>query len=154
MKVNILNIRGNLKTIVLLGREYHEKVNPSEDEGARNILTKMHNGQEINQYERQFLQSVFEAKQVILNQINFFAKKLIDEFDVDGQLVLDIDQEKVDYILQKLTPYEKKILVFLYQLQVREQHLENPKKGVYKKLKIEDIDEDLSRLVQLASSAI
>lgn len=145
MKID--QVRSTLRHIVLLAREYKEKIPPSEANEIRRL--RSNTGEDLSRYDRQYLEAIEEIQQTILDQIEHFAKNLLDQFATKVKSTFDIDPNKVRYVRAQLTPNEIDLLGDLYEMQVQRQLYEQDKKG--KPVKAQDMEPKLSKLISTAS---
>ena len=145
-------LKTNLRHVVLLAKEYSEKINGLESQDASRIKLAIKENMPVNNYDRHFLSTVLEIKEGILTQIDYFSKKILENFAKSGQRILDIDTDKVEDARKKLTSKEFNLLGALYTLQVHRQHLERDKKGNYREVKIVEIEPAVDKFITIASS--
>ena len=146
MKID--QIRSTFRHIVLLAREYREKIAPDETNEINRLRSKnTHEG--LGTYDRQYLEAVEEIQQRILDQIEFFAKQLLDQFATKVKSTYDVDPNKVEYARKELTLVELSLLGDLYEMQVQKQVYEKDKKG--KPVKAVELEPKLHKLISTAS---
>ena len=149
--MRIESIQSHLRTVALLAKEYNAKINASEVQEIRRLESVINNGHRISKYERLFLKAVRDIKQTILEQIDFFAKKLVEQFAKYDEGRLDIDERKVAIARRCLSKDEFDLLGSLFKFQVYQQHLEK-RRGRYREVKITELEPELERFVGVASA--
>ncbi|GEM_PF-5068093 len=149
--MNVHPVKSCLRNIVLLAKEYKEITNGREREDINRIKNAVCNGGQISRYDKDFLGTVNGAKRNVLAQIDFFTKKLVCEFALPDELVINIDPLKVKFAMVNLSNYERNLLISILKFQVLQQHLEKDKKGKYRAVSIEEILPELDRFADCAS---
>lgn len=149
--MRIDSLKTNLRNIVLLAKEYNEKINTVESQDANRIKLAIKENKSVDNYDRHFLSVILDIKKTILRQIDYFAKKMLEEFAKSGQEELDIDPNKVEIARKELTSKEFNLLGALYTLQVYRQHLERDEKGNYREVKIVEIEPELDKFITSVS---
>ncbi len=148
MKID--SIKTNLRNIVLLAKEYKEKVSPLDFQEARRIQEKINNGdydEEISPFEKGFLEAIHDATRAVLRQIDYFSKKILDEFVKPDRDIYEVDKKKAKKARRKLSKQELEVLSSLYQMQVNNHYKGVNKKGKYKEVDIEEIVPELNKFV-------
>lgn len=149
MKIDL--IKSYLRHIVLLAKEYKEITNENEREDIKRIQSTIHDEREVSKYDRDFLNAVNGTKNRILTQIDFFTKKLVCEFALPEQMVIDIDPNIVKIAKIGLSNSELNLLIAVLKFQVLQQHLEKNTNGEYRLVPLEEIVPKLDKFVDYAS---
>ena len=152
MKIN--SLKANLRNIVLLAKEYKEKVSNSDFEEVKRIQEEIdsdYDDEGINSFDRKFAEAVYDSTRITLKQIDYFSKKILDEFAKPDQEEFDIDKKKVEKARKNLSKEEFDVLGSLYQFQVNNHYLGVNKNGKYKEAKIKEIVPGLNKFVKKAS---
>ncbi len=153
MKID--SIKTNLRNIVLLAKEYKEKVSSSDFQEARRIQEKVDANdydEEINPFEKSFLEAIHDITRTVLRQIDYFSKKILDEFAKPDRDIYDIDKKKVKKASKQLSKKEYELLGSLYEMQVNNHYKGVSRKGKYKEVDIEEIIPELNKFVGKAAT--
>ncbi len=117
MKID--SIKQNLQNLVLLGKEYREKVSPQEEEEIKNIRIAVENEKTISEYDKQFYNTIQSYRKNWLEQIVYFSERAFLEFgekDRQGRYVWDykkqlvLDPKKIEQATKLLTKDESEFL--------------------------------------------
>ncbi len=117
MKID--SIKQNLQNLVLLGKEYREKVSPQEEEEIKNIRVAVENEKTVSEYDKQFYNTIQSYRKNWLEQIVYFSERAFLElgekdrndhyvWDYKKQLVLD--RKKIEQVTKLLTKDESEFL--------------------------------------------
>ena len=149
MRIDFL--KSNLRHIALLAKECREKITPLEALDVHHLQQTLEQGERVSTYDRTFLTAVSDIKRLIHQQLDFFSKKIINEFATDDKSVMDIDPEKVELARKLFSPQEMSLLTFLFKLIVTEQKLGKDDDERYREVAFSEIEPALDKFVQLAS---
>lgn len=145
MRIDFL--KSNLGHIVLLAKEYKEKITAREVSDIERLHQNLETQERISAYDREFLSAVRDIKCSILRQVEFFAKKMLDEFATDDKSIFEVDTEKVELARKLLTTKEMDVLGSVYKLIFTEQCLERDEDGKYRKVAFREIEPALDEFV-------
>ena len=149
-------IKSNLRHIVLLAKEYKEKIPDSINNEIIQLQTAIRNGDGLNKYDRNYYHSLRKEKHKIerdtYQQIIYFAEKILLQLTkpLARSFIIDFDQEKIDAVLKELSKEEGNLLGTLYELQFNLEELECYKKGVYKHSEIKELKPEINKVMDSA----
>lgn len=145
MRIELL--KSDLRNVALLAKEYREEITPSEADEAKHLQQLVEQGGKVAIYDKVFLDTVKGIKFVTHKQFEYFAKKMLDEFAVDGKEIMDIDTKKVELARKLLSPQEMSLLTFLFKLIVAEQKLGKDHDEKYREVDFSEIEPALDKFV-------
>jgi hypothetical protein len=145
--MNVQPIKSYLRHVALLAKEYRENITPSEADEAKHLQQLVDRGGTVAVYDKLFLDTVRGIKLSTHKQLEYFAKKMLDEFAVEGKEVMDIDTKKVELARKLLSSQEMSLLRFLFELIVAEQKLGKDKGKKYREVDFSEIEPALDRFV-------
>ena len=120
--MEISAIKSNLKNIVLLAKEYKGEVPDSVAKEVANIGEAVENKQAINDYDRQFFNTIQSYRKNWLDQIVYFGERIFLELaqkDKSGRYSRDykgvfvLDKTKVEEAIKKMTQDETALMEFM-----------------------------------------
>lgn len=151
--MKIQPIRQDLKNIALLAKEYHEKLTPQEIADAQTLgkISDEEGELDFSKFDRQFVNAVESIRKEILDQINFFLKRILLHLSKDGENVIYLDEKKSKKLRKKLTEPELHLLSGLFELQLQQQYASSKQNGKYKKIKAKYADPKLDKVLRQAS---
>lgn len=123
MKIDLL--KTNLRHIVLLAKEYREKIPDSVDDEILKIENALGNDNEVSQYDRQYLYNAKQEKNTadseIHKQIIYFAEKILMTFTKPFARCyrIEIDDRKLDEAIKHLSKDEIRLLLSVFELYSR-----------------------------------
>ena len=94
MKID--SIKTNLRNIVLLAEEYKEEVPNSLDKEIKETEVAIKNGRDLNEYDKQFFNTIQQYKRNNFEQIIFFAERVFIELaarEKDGRYTRGFNSE-------------------------------------------------------------
>ena len=142
--MNINSVKANLRNIVLLTKEYREKVTASD-------LQTLEHVQETDKANPELVKEVYGTAQTTLRQIDFFAKKILNEFALQNKKEFEIDYKHAKQARRRLSPDELHLLKYLYDMQTNHHYLGIDESGKYKQVKVEEIVPSLNEFTEKVS---
>ena len=156
MKIDLL--KTNLRHLVLLAKEYKEKLPDSLNEEITNLEEPVKSGLGLDEYNKQRLLQLrderYQAEEDLFKQVVYFAEKILCGFSetLDRGWHFKIDQEKVAETLKHLSKEEIELLSSIWELHKNIEELECYKKGVYKHSEVEELKPEISKVMKNAVS--
>ena len=117
MKID--SIKTNLRNIVLLAEEYKEEVPNSLDKEIKETEVAIKNGRDLNEYDKQFFNTIQQYKRNTFEQIIYFAERVFLELaarEKDGRYTRGfnseffIDKNKFNSLMKILPKDEAKLV--------------------------------------------
>ena len=154
MKIDLL--RNNLRHIVLLAKEYNEKISDSLDPKIKELNATRYNESEMNYYDSKSLVVLkVEKKKIqtdIYKQVAYCAEKIFLEFTkpFSRAYKVEIDLNQINALKSTLTPGEFIFLKQLYELYCDLENLRSKKINIEQDSGIEVIEPEIDELMDCA----
>ena len=156
MKIDV--VRLNLANIVLLAKEYREKVPLSIDDEIKQLKGKLKFKEEdgVSSYDRKYLNDSKKERRKnrnhIFKQIIYFTEKTLLQFGKKGSepRAIETSQKKVDRAKKDLTKDEVNLLGAMYELYINLMNLQWYRLEEYKPKKVRELKQVFMKMIDQA----
>ncbi len=154
MKID--SLKTSLRHLVLLAKEYKEKIPDSSNEEISELEKPVESGLGLDEYSKQRLIDLRQEKRQneedLFKQLVYFTEKLLSEFSkpFNRGWHFEIDQDKITEALKSLSGEEVQLLNSIWELYKGIEELECYKTGAYKPSEIKELKPEISKVMKNA----
>ena len=156
MKID--SLKTSLRHLVLLAKEYKEKIPDSLNEEIAELERPVKSGFGLDEYDKQYLLELrdqrYQAEEDLFKQLIYFTEKLLSEFSkpLNRGWQFEIDQEKVSEALKSLSKEEIELLYSLWEFHKEIEWRDCYTKDIYKPSEIQELKPEISNVMKSAIS--
>jgi len=154
MKID--SLKTHLRHLVLLAKEYQEKVPDSLNEEIAELESPTKHGLEIDEYSRQRLtdlrQEIHQNEEDLFKQLTYFGEKILCGFSktLGRGFQFEIDRDKINEALKHLSKDEIGLLSALWEFHISIEELECYKKGTYNPSEVKELKPEIAKVMKTA----
>ena len=156
MKIDLL--KTGLRQLVLITKEYKEKIPDSFNEEIQELEKPVKSGLGIDTYDKQCLLQLKDerdqAEKDLFKQLIYFTEKILCGLSkpFSRGFHFEIDHEKVREALKSLSQKEVELLSSLWEFHKSIEGLDCYTKDVYKPSEVKELQPEISRVMESAIS--